>query len=47
MVSLCNKYLKNRIYPPPVTASYKQHSQELVSPQYGHTHIHISIEFPQ
>jgi hypothetical protein len=47
MVLLSNKYLKNRSYPPPVTASYKQHSQEVVSPQYGHTHMHISMGFPQ
>jgi hypothetical protein len=32
---------------PPVTASYRQHSQASFLPQYGQTHMHDSIWLPQ
>src|SRR3989442_8760649 len=37
---------KNHTHPP-VAASNRQHSHASTSPQYGHSHIHASIRFPQ
>src|SRR5205807_10623016 len=38
---------KNNHAHPPVAASNRQHSHASTSPQYGHSHIHASIRFPQ